>query len=122
MKKENQIYGQELILDLYDCDPVIVRSEKKLQSFVDQLCKIIRMKKFGKTFLGRFGFNKSHTAGYSLVQLIESSSIIGHFSELWNSVYLNIFSCQPFDIQKATKFTKEFFKAKRIKKKVIKRV
>lgn len=112
-------YGQELILDLSDCHPKVIRSKKKLGEFVDQLCRLIRMKKYGRTLIAHFGHNSPKTAGYSLVQLIETSSIVGHFSELYNSAYLNIFSCQSFDIQKAVQFSKKFFGAKKVKKKII---
>lgn len=114
-------YGQELILDLSDCHPKIIRSKKKLEEFVNQLCRLIRMKKYGQTLIAHFGHSSPKTVGYSLVQLIETSSIIGHFSELYNSAYLNIFSCKPFNAQKAAQFTKEFFGAKKVKKKIVHR-
>ena len=43
MKKK--IYGYELILNLRDCDKKILGSRKKLQEYVNKLCKLIRMKK-----------------------------------------------------------------------------
>lgn len=113
MKKN--IYGYELIMDLYECDANIISSRKSLQDYVDRLCKLIKMKKYGKTLLPYFGEKKSYTKGYSLVQLIETSSITGHFSELWQRAYINIFSCKPYDHNKAKAFTKEFFKAKKLK-------
>lgn len=118
MKKE-RIYGYELILDLYECDPEIIRSKKALQEYIDKLCKLIRMKKYGKTLIPHFGDKKPYTKGYSLVQLIETSSITGHFSELWNSAHINIFSCKKYDEKKAAEFTKKFFQAKRITKRFI---
>jgi S-adenosylmethionine/arginine decarboxylase-like enzyme len=108
-------YGWELIINLYQCNREIISSRKKLQQYVDQLCDLIKMKKYGKTLIPYFGINKPHTKGYSLVQLIETSSITGHFSELYNSAYINIFSCQPYDHKLARKFTKEFFQARSIK-------
>jgi len=67
----------------------------------------------------RFALHLDHAAGFSLVQLIESSSISGHFSELWNKAFINIFSCKLFDDKKAANFTKKFFKAKKIKKRIL---
>ncbi|OQX88173.1 MAG: hypothetical protein B6D55_01310 [Candidatus Omnitrophica bacterium 4484_70.2] len=116
MKK---IYGYELIIDLFECEKEIITSKNKLQEYVDQLCKLIKMKKFGKTILAYFGEKKLYTKGYSLLQLIETSSIVGHFSDLWNRAYINIFSCQKFDPQSAKKFTRQFFKAKRMRTKFI---
>lgn len=112
-------YGQELILDLDNCNPKVIRSKKKLQEFINQLCRLIRMKKYGRTIIRYFGQNSPETAGYSVVQLIETSSIVAHFSELYNSAYLNIFSCKSFDEKKTVQFVREFFNAKKIKKKVI---
>jgi len=116
MKK---IYGKELILDLYDCDPKIIRSKKKILEYSDKLCDLIKVKKYGKPICERFALNDPHTAGYSLVQLIETSSISGHFSELWNQAFIDIFSCKLFDEKIATNFTKKFFKAKKIKNRVL---
>ena len=118
-KAKKSIYGMELILDLYDCDPKVLASRKKLQEFVIKICRLIKMKRYGKPFVARFGFGKDFTAGYSLVQLIESSSISGHFSELWGSAYINIFSCKSFSVAKARTFTKKFFKAKSFKNRLI---
>jgi len=112
-------YGVELILDLYGCDQKTIRSRKKLSEFVDNLCALIKMKKYGKPSIPHFGLKNPHTAGYSLIQFIETSSITGHFSELWNSAYINIFSCKQFNTEKAANFTKKFFGAKRMKKRVI---
>ncbi len=114
-KNEKKIYGYELVLDLFECDAKVISNKKKLQEFVDKLCKLIKMKKFGKTLLPYFGEREEFTKGYSLVQLIETSSITGHFSDHWRTAYINIFSCATYDEKLAEKFTKEFFGAKKIK-------
>lgn len=106
-------FGLELILNLYGCDPQVIRSEAELKRFAEEICKAIDMKPYGSPLVAHFGHGKKETSGYSLVQLIETSSIVGHFSEYFNSAYLNIFSCKPFDSQKAVAFCSEFFRAKR---------
>jgi len=114
-----KIFGYELVMDLYGCNKSIISSKKKLQEYTDKLCKLIKMKKYGKTLLSYFGEKEAFTQGYSLVQLIETSSITGHFSDFWATAYINIFSCKKYDHILAKKFTKEFFKAKRIKFKLL---
>jgi len=109
------IYGYELIMDLYNCDIKVISSRKRIKEYVDTLCRLIRMKKFGKAFIPHFGESLGHTKGYSLVQFIETSSITGHFSELWKTAYINIFSCKRYDYIKARNFTKKFFKAESVK-------
>lgn len=114
-KKKIVTFGWELILNLYDCDLSRISSKKKIKEYVDKLCKLIGMKQFGKTWIPYFGHKKPHTKGYSLVQLIETSSITGHFSEAKKSAYINIFSCKVYDHKKAKEFTAKFFGAKKVK-------
>jgi len=109
----------ELILDLAGCDPQIMASKKQLKYFVVRLCKLIKMKRYGEPFIERFGFGADFTAGYSLVQLIETSSITGHFSDLWGRAYINVFSCKKYNPKVVKKFTKEFFGAKTIKNRLL---
>lgn len=113
-KKTENKFGYELIMNVYDCDLNILQSREKLIEYVDKLCEIIDMKKYGETLLEYFGLEKEHTKGYSLMQFIETSSITGHFSEHWKIAYLNIFSCKEFERKKASTFTKKFFKANKI--------
>ncbi len=120
--KKQVTYGWELVLNLYGCSLKVLSSKKKIQEYNDKLCRLIRMEKFGKTLIPYFGHKKPHTQGYSLVQLIETSSIVGHFSESKKSAYINIFSCKAYDYKKARKFTAEFFEAKRVKSHFITRV
>lgn len=117
----DQNFGIELILNLADCDMDIITSGEKLAEYAQTLCKVIDMKPYGDPFVERFGLNHPKTAGYTLVQLIETSSIVGHFSEEWRTAYLNIFSCKDFDISVARDFTKDFFKATVAKELIITR-
>jgi len=116
MKKN---YGKELILDLFGCDPKIIRSKKKILEYSDWLCNLIKVKKYGKPICERFALHNPVATGYSLVQLIETSSITAHFSELWNRAFINIFSCKLFNHKIATDFTRKFFKARKIKDRVL---
>jgi S-adenosylmethionine/arginine decarboxylase-like enzyme len=112
-------FGLEVVLDLYECDPKVIRSGKKLEEYTKKLCKLLKMKRFGKTQLPHFGYNEAHTAGFSMLQFIETSSITGHFSELWNSAYINIFSCRDFDTDVAIDFSVKFFGAKKVTQRVL---
>jgi S-adenosylmethionine/arginine decarboxylase-like enzyme len=120
-KNTNKVFGYELVIDLKGCDTEIITCRKSLKKYVDKLCKLIKMKKYGKIVLPYFGENAEYTKGYSLVQLIETSSIVGHFSDYWATAYINIFSCKKFDHEIAGKFTKDFFKAKKMSAKLLKR-
>ncbi|WP_432278971.1 S-adenosylmethionine decarboxylase [Nocardia brasiliensis] len=96
-------------LDLLDCEPGRLRDPGFLEGFVIRLCDAIGMKRYGATQLAYFG--SGPTIGYSLVQLIETSCITGHFSEANNSVYLDIFSCAAYVPMCVAGFCKQQFLA-----------
>ena len=116
---KKKIYGKELILGLLDCDPKVIRSKKKILQYSKELCNLLKVKRYGKPICKRFALDTPYAAGYSWVQLIETSLVSGHFSELWNRAFINIFSCRLFNEKKAIDFTKKFFKAKKIKNRVL---
>jgi S-adenosylmethionine decarboxylase len=111
---DSNTFGMEVVLDLYVCNLETISSKEKLQEYTRELCQVIGMTPYGAPFAEWFGLNEAKTAGYSIVQLIETSSITGHFSEEWNSAYINIFSCKEFDPKQATEFSKDFFGADRV--------
>lgn len=112
---EKKFYGQELIINLYDCDVEKISSGEEIKKFIIELCdNVIKMKRYGEPLIPHFGHENPITSGYSMVQLIETSSVTGHFSEYKKSAYINIFSCAWFDLEKTAQFCQEFFKAKRI--------
>jgi len=115
-------FGQELVIDLYQCDPEKIASESHIRAFVVRLCdEVIFMKRFGEPLIPHFGHDNPITSGYSLVQLIETSSVTAHFSEAKRSVYLNIFSCKWFDPGRAKRFSKTWFGAKKMRGRLLRR-
>ncbi|MEM4267166.1 MAG: S-adenosylmethionine decarboxylase [Candidatus Nanoarchaeia archaeon] len=100
--------------DLHKCNPKTIRDAKKIREFVVQLCNMIDMKRYGPCTVVNFGSNEK-VAGFSMVQLIDSSLISAHFANQTNNVYLDVFSCKLFDPDVVSKFAKKFFEAKDIK-------
>lgn len=111
--KAGRVWGLLTSIDLFNCNPKKIRSAKEIKKYVRELCKKIEMKRYGETIAVRFG-REERVKGYSMAQLIETSLISGHFAEQTNSAYIDIFSCKYYDPIKAEKFSKEFFKAKRV--------
>lgn len=107
-----EYFGLECSLDLYECDPKIIRDEGYIKLFLTQICDLIDMRRYGLPIVVHFGDDPKVT-GYSALQLIETSLISGHFANQTNAAYINIFSCKAFDPQLAENFCKDFFKAKR---------
>lgn len=105
---ENQrSWGYHLIINAGLCDPVALRSKAKIITFSKALVKKIDMVAFGAPRVVHFG--EGHTTGYTLVQLISTSSVTAHFVEATNDIYLDIFSCKSFKKADAIAVFNEFF-------------
>jgi S-adenosylmethionine/arginine decarboxylase-like enzyme len=104
------IWGLASSFDLYECDPATIRDADKIRQFVVELCDLIQMRRFGETQVIHFGEDE-RVAGFSMVQLIETSLISAHFANLTNAVYLDVFSCKLYDPQTVQDFAMEFFGA-----------
>jgi len=62
---------------------------------------------YGKPQVQHFGTGDK--AGYTLVQLIETSNITAHFCEETNDMYLDVFSCKPFNPDDVESVVNVFF-------------
>ncbi|NNG02389.1 MAG: S-adenosylmethionine decarboxylase [Desulfobacteraceae bacterium] len=105
---DRKVWGIASSIDIYDCDPDIIRNAEIIRQFVVELCDLIEMKRFGETQVVHFGEDE-RVAGYSMVQLIETSLISAHFANLTNTVYLDVFSCKPYDPEIVRTFSQAFF-------------
>lgn len=102
-------WGIASAIDIYNCDPELIRDADAIRRFVVELCDLIEMKRFGETQVVHFGEDEK-VAGYSMVQLIETSLISAHFANLTNAVYLDVFSCKPYLPEMVQGFAEKFFK------------
>jgi S-adenosylmethionine/arginine decarboxylase-like enzyme len=111
----DEVFGWELILDIYQCNPTKVRALDEIVAFIKRLCaEILDIKLRGEPVAERFGEHRPVNTGYTVVQFVETSSVVAHFSELKNSVYLEIFSCKPYDPAAASDFCRRFFEAEKV--------
>lgn len=110
---EEKVWGIASSIDIYDCDPETIRNAEKIKAFVVELCNLIRMKRFGETQVVHFGEDEK-VAGFSMVQLIETSLISAHFANLTNTAYLDVFSCKPYDPEIVADFACGFFGGSRV--------
>ncbi len=126
MAKSKEPYGFELIMDLHGCD-VAKFNRTSLDNYFEKLCKAIDMVKCERYFWDDVGVppeerqTSPHTKGTSAVQFILTSTIVVHTLDLLKAVYVNIFSCKPFDRKVAEQLTREWFAAKECKTHFIER-
>jgi S-adenosylmethionine/arginine decarboxylase-like enzyme len=67
------------------------------------------MRAYGAPLLEHFAEHVPDAAGYSLVQLIETSAITGHFCDLSGDAYIDIFSCKDFQAELAVEVVRAAF-------------
>ncbi len=108
-------WGYHLILDCKGCNQKEIVDKENLKAFITMLVKEIDMKAYGEPVLEHFATHDPEKGGYSLVQLIETSSITGHFVNLNGDAYIDIFSCKPFSIETAKSVVTKFFHPQKIK-------
>ncbi len=107
-------YGYELILDLQRCDPSTFTRDS-LREFFVALCEKIGMERCDLHFWDYEGESEEYAAapdhlkGVSAIQFITTSNITVHTLDVLGLVFLNIFSCAPFEITEAVEFCCKHF-------------
>lgn len=100
-------WGKSMWLDAKGCDHFSICSSGIIKNFMKELVKRIDMVAHGEPIIEHFGVDEK--LGYSIVQLIETSSITCHFSEDTDCLYLDVFSCKDFDDEVVCQVVREFF-------------
>ena len=111
-------WGKHLVIDAGVCNAEIKNSDA-IYRFVKQLVIDIDMVAYGEPQIVHFG--SGNKAGYTLVQLIETSNIVAHFNEEDMEIYLDVFSCKDFNPQVVIKLVEDYFGAQTIVTQVIER-
>jgi len=112
-------WGYHLIIDAASCAPSAIRCSKNIERFSNTLVNRIDMVPYGKPQIVMFG--SGNKKGYTLVQLIETSNITGHFVEETNDLYLDVFSCKKFDINTVESILRSYFSPNNVKTKYLER-
>ena len=94
----NNYWGYHLILDCSGCDPENIRDPILLDKWIRKLVADIDMKAHGEPVI-TFNGEPPYHSGYTVVQVITTSSIVAHFIDNPPSCYLDVFSCKPFDFE-----------------------
>jgi len=109
-ENETEYWGVSSSIDLYQCDLDLMNNADAIREFVRILCDRIKMKRYGETQVVFFG-DEPRVQGYSMTQLIETSLISAHFANASRAIYLDVFSCAPYDPEDAAQFAADYFNA-----------
>lgn len=121
-KKENKVFGHQLLLDLYDCKEGVCDDLNLCYQFLDEVVDHLGMEKQAppnifKSDEVRFP-DKAGLSGW--VPLIESSIVI-HTLSPKNFISIDIYCCKAFDNDKAQEICRKFFDPKKIDKQYFER-
>ena len=117
---KTEYWGMSSCIDLYDCELTLMQNADAIREFVVLLCDRIKMRRYGDTQVVFFG-DEPRVQGFSMTQFIETSLISAHFADASRAIYLDVFSCAPYDPKETAKFAAEYFKAGRYELHVVHR-
>jgi S-adenosylmethionine/arginine decarboxylase-like enzyme len=103
-------WGYHLLLDCTGCSNI--DDKDTILAFVKAVCERIGMTPHGDPVLEYLNEGRPNQ-GYSLMQMITTSNITGHFMELDGVAYIDIFSTKQFDVDSTLKVVDEYFHPRR---------
>lgn len=106
-------WGLHIAIDLGECDHEKICDGNVIKQFAIDLADFIDMKRYGEPIAVHFG-DAPKVMGYSLIQLIETSCISGHFAEDTDRAFIDVFSCKQFKPEVTAKYCQEYFGAKKM--------
>jgi S-adenosylmethionine decarboxylase len=93
-----------IIIDAFDCEPKFLADEQFLMNFEKDIAQLLGMSIL-KGPIAAQGIPEN--PGLSVFSIIDFSHISIHTFTASNELYLDIFSCKPFDYGKLEKYIKE---------------
>jgi len=113
------VWGQHCVLNAARCCRRSIRSSQEILKFNNELVKKIDMVAYGKPWLEHFG--TGNKAGFTLVQLIETSNIVAHFVEETDDMYLDVFSCKEFNPETVETIVRKYFQPRALQYQILQR-
>lgn len=101
------------MLDVKGCDRSKITDADHISKFTKDLVELIDMTAYGEPQVVHFGHG-DNIAGYSVLQLIETSNIAGHFVDSSGDMYLDVFSCKAYDKEIVIKAIQDYFQPENI--------
>ncbi|HCK99733.1 MAG TPA: adenosylmethionine decarboxylase [Candidatus Marinimicrobia bacterium] len=112
MEREIKGYGPHLMLDLNNCDPEILNDLNACYQLLNDIPEKIGMTKITRPYVFRYEGSYENDDGITGVVIIAESHISLHTYPKKNFVFVDLFSCKPFDVEEAKNYIIEYFKSK----------
>lgn len=108
-------WGYHLILDCHACNVPSIQSKENVYNWITGLVRAIDMEPIGEPRIEYTAAEFPDKAGFTAIQVIVTSSIVAHFIDSTGDVYIDVFSCKPFDNDVVIATIKNAFLPKHIK-------
>lgn len=112
MTKHTYGYGPHLMLDLNNCNPTILDDLEACFNLLKELPERIGMTKITQPYVFRYSSPVPEDEGITGVTIIAESHISLHTYPKKRVVFVDLFSCKPFDVEKARDYIVQFFQSK----------
>ncbi len=109
MRKPEYGFGVHLMVDGYGCDRAVLEDIQAIYDFLDRYPEEMEMTKIMPPYVFRYEAVIPEDWGISGFVLIAESHISIHTFPEKHYVSVDIFSCKPFDTEKAVNTLKEYF-------------
>jgi len=110
----SEFFGYHLMLDCSGCNTEQLKSYDNCYNFIKYLVSSIDMIPIGEPII-EYLLENDPKQGYSIMQLISTSSIVGHLMDLDGTAYFDIFSCKEYNIDVVQQIVKKYFTPTKIR-------
>ncbi len=118
----NEPFGPHLTLDLRQCEKERLTSVELLWDVLNDLPDVIGMTKIMPPYVVKYTDGKvADDWGISGFVMIAESHISIHTFPDKDYIFIDVFSCRDFDVDKAAKYLINAFKAKKVDRQIMKR-
>ena len=121
MATKDTDFGQHLTLDLSGCDKELLSDYDLIFNLLNELPKKIGMTKITQPYVFPYAGLVPEDKGITGVVIIAESHMSVHTFQEKGFVFIDVFSCKPFDVKYAEKYFEEAFKPKKVEKNCVTR-
>jgi len=111
MKKQMNGYGPHLMLDLDECNPKILDDLEACFKLLNELPEKIGMTRITQPYIFRYMAPIPEDEGITGAVIIAESHISIHTYPKKRFVFVDLFSCKPFDTEMARDYIVQFFES-----------
>lgn len=109
MQRTMRGYGPHLMLDLSECSHAVLDNLDSCFSLLRDLPSMIGMTRITQPYVFRYAADNPEDDGITGVTIIAESHISLHTYPHKGYAFLDLFSCKPFDVEKAKDYIVQFF-------------